>query len=205
MPDLRKILFGAKNRNYVDVTRLAAPSRRKAPFLLRRKKKSKKFHLKITKAKKIKIQKPFQSFSRKKIVKKEKLSTLSFFGRALKPSLKAAKPARKAQKSVTPLKKKVVIKSQKNFKSIAKPEKKSEVLAGEVTHFFDKIQVCVVNVDKPLKVGDQLHFKGNLTDFSQKLDSMQIDHKPVMIAKKGEEIGLKVKKELRVGDKVFIV
>ncbi|MDP8266469.1 MAG: hypothetical protein P9M07_05925 [Candidatus Aceula meridiana] len=90
-------------------------------------------------------------------------------------------------------------------KSIPKPKEPKEILAGEVTHFFAKIQVAVVKAKKDIAVGDQLHFKGSSVDFIQVVKSMQIDHKDVGKAKKGEEFGLKTKKLVRVTDSCFFV
>jgi len=197
MPDLRKILFGAKNKDYVDVTRLGAPSKRKAPFVsnaksgLRLKKKPLKFRLKVIKTKKVKRPKPLL---KRKVAVVKKPKVINSFTKSLRPSRTPfVKPVMPSKASTKP---------QKSSKAVFI---KAEVLAGEVTHFFDKIQVCVIKVQNSLKIGDQLHFKGSVTDFSQVLVSMQVDHKPVSVAKKGQEIGLKVKKDVRVGDKVFIV
>ena len=84
--------------------------------------------------------------------------------------------------------------------------KKEEKLIGKVTHFFNKISVAVLELtEDSLKVGETLHFKGGDRDFEQKVDSMQIEHKDVPEAKKGESFGLKVDKPVREGDQVFKV
>jgi translation elongation factor EF-1alpha len=84
--------------------------------------------------------------------------------------------------------------------------KKEEKPLGKVTHFFNKIGVAVVELQKDsLKVGETLHFKGGERDFEQKVDSMQIEHESVPEAKKGESIGLKVEQAVREGDQVFKV
>jgi putative protease len=54
-----------------------------------------------------------------------------------------------------------------------------------------------------IRIGDELHFKGHTTDFMQKVVSMQIDHQPVMIARKGDDFGVEVKSRVRAGDLVF--
>jgi translation elongation factor EF-1alpha len=83
---------------------------------------------------------------------------------------------------------------------------KEEKLIGKVTHFFNKIGVAVLELQKDsLKVGETLHFKGGERDFEQKVDSMQIEHQEVSEAKKGESIGLKVEQAVREGDQVFKV
>lgn len=78
---------------------------------------------------------------------------------------------------------------------------------GVVTHFFDKLSVAVIKLTKgPLSVGDTIKIKGGEdTDFDQEVDSMQIEHEKIAKAKKGDEVGMKVKKIAREGYKVFLV
>ena len=54
-------------------------------------------------------------------------------------------------------------------------------------------------------LGDMLHIKGHTTDLKQKVTSLQIDRAPVEKAGKGDEIGLLVKKRVRINDKVYKV
>ena len=76
---------------------------------------------------------------------------------------------------------------------------------GKITHFFDKIEVAVVKLNGKIKVGDKIHIKGQVTDFEQEIKSMQVEHKNIKQAKKGDDVGLKVDEEVRVNDKVFLV
>ena len=74
---------------------------------------------------------------------------------------------------------------------------------GRVTHFFGNISVAVIELAKPLAIGDQIQIKGATTDFDQKISSIQVDHKEVDKAKKGDAIGLKVTDRVRENDKVY--
>ena len=75
---------------------------------------------------------------------------------------------------------------------------------GEVVHYFDKIQVAVIKLSAPLKVGDTIRISGGeSTDFTQVVDSMQVEHENINKAKKGDEVGLKVKEKVRDSYKVF--
>jgi hypothetical protein len=74
---------------------------------------------------------------------------------------------------------------------------------GKITHFFSKICVAVIELKKPLKVGDTIAVKGPTTDFEQKVDSMQIEHKNVQSADVGQSIGLKVAERVRETDIVY--
>ncbi len=77
---------------------------------------------------------------------------------------------------------------------------------GRITHYFSRIGVGVVELFAgELKVGDTIHIKGHTTDFYQKVDSMQVEHQPVSMARKGDSIGLKVIDHVRQNDRVFRV
>lgn len=82
---------------------------------------------------------------------------------------------------------------------------KKEKEIGRVSHYFDKVGVAVVELKSPLKTGDKIKIKGSTTDFEQEVKSMQIEHEPVAKAKKGDAIGLKVSKEVRVNDRVYLI
>ena len=56
-----------------------------------------------------------------------------------------------------------------------------------------------------LKVGDTIHIKGKHTDFTQTVDSIQIEHQSVPRAEKGKVVGIKVKDKVREHDQVFKV
>ncbi len=76
---------------------------------------------------------------------------------------------------------------------------------GEVTHFYGHLGVAVVKFSSSVSVGETIHFKGATTDFTQKVESMQFDHKDIDKAGKGKEVGMKVDAKVRAGDKVFPV
>lgn len=74
---------------------------------------------------------------------------------------------------------------------------------GEVTHFFGKICVAVLNLSKNLKIGDSVHFLGRNTDFQQEIHSMQVDHEVVTEVSAGDDVAVKVAQRVRRGDSVF--
>lgn len=116
--------------------------------------------------------------------------------------------ARAAKKTKTPLssKKSPFVKARSRPAMLSRPKPVREpkpVVVADVTHFLDKIQVAILKIRSSVKVGDVVRFKGTKTDFVQRIDSMQINHSQVLIAKKGDEIGLKVASCVRVGDLVF--
>jgi putative protease len=74
---------------------------------------------------------------------------------------------------------------------------------GRITHFFAKINVAVIELKAPLKVGDTIVIKGPTTDSQQVVDSMQIEHQNVQTALAGQSIGMKVPQRVRETDAVF--
>lgn len=81
---------------------------------------------------------------------------------------------------------------------------KKPVQVGEVTHVYSKIGVAIVKFSKVVSVGEMLHFKGHGDDFSQVIDSMQINHQQVEKVKKGDEAGIKVGDKVHEGDLVYL-
>lgn len=81
------------------------------------------------------------------------------------------------------------------------PAKKSgPQVVGRIVHYFDKIQVAVVRVDKgTLKVGDSVTFKRGDEEVSQVLESMEVDHQSVDKIGKGDEAGVKVTVPVKEG------
>jgi putative protease len=76
---------------------------------------------------------------------------------------------------------------------------------GEITHYYGGIGVAIVKFKKEMEVGEEVRFKGAHTDFTQKIESMQYDHKDIKSAKKGQEVGIKVDEKVHEGDEVFEV
>ncbi|MCM8775425.1 MAG: hypothetical protein NC930_03630 [Candidatus Omnitrophica bacterium] len=77
-------------------------------------------------------------------------------------------------------------------------------LVGYVTHYFPHVRAGVVKIKKgEIRRGDLLYFKGHTTDFKQVVTSLQIDHKPIEMARSGAEIGIEVKDRVREGDVVY--
>jgi putative protease len=79
-----------------------------------------------------------------------------------------------------------------------------ETNIGQVTHYFGRISVAVLKLTGELKVGDWILFLGHTTDFSQQVQSMEIEHKSVESVRPGDDVALKVIDRVRAGDEVFL-
>ncbi len=74
---------------------------------------------------------------------------------------------------------------------------------GKVITYYSNIGVAAIDLTDKLKIGDKIRIKGNTTDFIQTINSMQIEHKQVKEAKKGDSIGIRVENKVRVNDLVY--
>jgi putative protease len=82
----------------------------------------------------------------------------------------------------------------------------TETRIGTVTHYYNHLHVAGVTItDGELHKGDTIHVKGHTSDFEQKVESMEIDHEAVEVAKAGDQIGLTVIEHAREHDAVYKV
>ncbi len=80
------------------------------------------------------------------------------------------------------------------------PEKK----IGQITHYFGNIGVAVLKLQDDLKVGAVIHLLGHGADFTQTVDSMQVEHQNIEAAKAGDDVGLKVEQKVKPGTDVYL-
>jgi putative protease len=78
-------------------------------------------------------------------------------------------------------------------------------LIGKIAHYFGNIGVAVIELSDTLKIGETIRIVGGMTDFTQKVESMEIEHEKVKEAKKGDSVGLKVSQKVREGYSVYKV
>lgn len=83
--------------------------------------------------------------------------------------------------------------------------KMEEKEIGTITHYFGKISVGIIALTDVLKLGDTIHIKGHTSDFSQRVDSLQIEHQEVQEGKPGDQVGIKVNQRVHEHDKVYKV
>lgn len=75
-------------------------------------------------------------------------------------------------------------------------------IVGEVTHWYDHIGVAVVKLSKGLSVGDKIKIKHGESEVEDTVASMQLDHKDLESAKKGQEIAIKISNKAKVGSTI---
>ncbi len=76
---------------------------------------------------------------------------------------------------------------------------------GAVTHYYGNIGVAIVALTGKLSKGDKIKFEGGKTEFEQVVESMQIEHKEIDSAKKGDIVGVKVGEKVAEGAEVSLV
>ncbi len=82
------------------------------------------------------------------------------------------------------------------------PEEEGKLI-GKVTHYFSKIGVGIIELTDKLKAGDNIRIAGGEADFTQTVESMEVEHQKVQEAKPGDSVGLKVNEKIREGYKVY--
>lgn len=81
----------------------------------------------------------------------------------------------------------------------------AEMEVGRVSHYFNKINVAAIDLTGTLSIGDTIHVKGHTSDWTQTVDSIQIEHDSVEKAGPGDSIGILVPEHAHVHDVVYKV
>ena len=72
-----------------------------------------------------------------------------------------------------------------------------------VTHWYGHISVAVLDLKGSVSVGDKIRVKHGETEFEDEIKSMQINHKEVSSAEKGDEVAVKLSGKAKEGSKIF--
>jgi len=83
----------------------------------------------------------------------------------------------------------------------------AEQRIGVVTHYYSHLSVVAMQLepDTTLRVGDVIHIRGHTTDFTQKVESLEVNHAPVTEVAPNDDFGLKVVEHPREHDIVYKV
>jgi Elongation factor Tu domain 2 len=75
---------------------------------------------------------------------------------------------------------------------------------GVVTHYYGHLSVAILRLESgTLRVGDMIHIRGHTTDFSQRVESLEVDHASVTEVGPNDDFGLKVVEHAREHDVVY--
>ncbi len=81
-----------------------------------------------------------------------------------------------------------------------------EEKVGIVTEYYAKLGVAGISLtDGPLQVGDTIRVHGHNTDFTQEVESIQVEHAPIQRVERGSQVAVKVRERARRNDQVLLV
>ncbi len=80
-----------------------------------------------------------------------------------------------------------------------------EVEIGKVMYYYKQMDMAVLLLSDTLLMGDQIRVVGLLTDFTQPLAFMEIDHTNVLWAESGDNVAIKINQPVHKGDTVYRV
>lgn len=123
----------------------------------------------------------------------------------------ARKPARKAPvrravpKAAKPTVRKRAARPAAKPKPASPPERPAPgERIGVVTHYYGNLLVAIVKLESAtLRVGDTIHIRGHSSDFSQRVESLQVEHAAVNEVGPNDEFGIKVVQHAREHDIVY--
>ena len=76
---------------------------------------------------------------------------------------------------------------------------------GKVTHYFDRLNVAVVQLTDELYLDDWILIEGQRTELEQQVLSMQIDRQPIEKGDAGQEVAIKVDDVVHENDDVYLI
>lgn len=119
-------------------------------------------------------------------------------------SLKKARPFAKATVRPKPVTARPQPEAARPKPSPAAQPAPPEERIGFVTHYYGHPSVATLRLESgTLRVGDVVHIRGHTTDFSQTVESLEVNHAPVTEVGPNDDFGLKVVKHVRERDVVF--
>ena len=120
-------------------------------------------------------------------------------------SAKKAKPAAKVAVRATPPRAPMPSAAAAPPAAPARTAPREERI-GVVTHYFSHLSVAIVRLESGrLHLGDIIHIRGHTTDFTQRVESLEVDHAPTTDVGANDDFGLKVVEHAREHDVVYKV
>jgi putative protease len=137
--------------------------------------------------------------------KAKKRKTTALKQRSAKTAGKKVAAKRTAVKARPPQEKRVAARAPAPMPKPAAPADTARHRAHRHRpHYYSHLSVAILKLETgSLRVGDVIHIKGHTSDFSQPVESMEIDHVHVNEARPGQSFGLRVKEHAREHDGVY--
>jgi hypothetical protein len=80
-----------------------------------------------------------------------------------------------------------------------------ERLIGRVKHYFGKVGVAAIELEETLRVGENIRIKGHTSDWTQVVESMQLEGVEIEQGERGQSVGIKTAGHAREHDAVYLV
>ena len=134
--------------------------------------------------------------------KKKKTSTGKVAGRKKVAKKVAVKKKTKPKAKAAPKAKRATTRKPAPMPKPVAPPGTERI--GVVTHYFSHLAVAIVQLETgSMRAGDVVHIKGHTSDFTQPVESMEIDHVHVTEVRPGQSFGLRVREHAREHDVVY--
>jgi hypothetical protein len=125
-----------------------------------------------------------------------------------KPPLqeKKGKPRARTAAKPTPVSPPAKTRAPRQAPSTPPQSAPTEERIGAVTHYFSHLSVATIRLETgTLRVGDVIHIRGHTTDFTQKVESLEVNHAPATEVGPNDDFGTKVVEHAREHDVVYKV
>jgi putative protease len=119
----------------------------------------------------------------------------------------AAEPTAKVAVKPRPVSQRAQAKAVKPPPSRPAQPTAAEQRIGVVIHYYSHLSVVAMQLEPgiTLRVGDVIHIRGHTTDFTQKVESLEVNHAAVTEVGPNDDFGLKVVEHAREHDIVHKV
>ena len=108
-------------------------------------------------------------------------------------SPKKARPTAKAAAAIQPTSVSPVPPAATPVPGLSAQPTPPEERIGVVTHYYGHLSVATMRLESgTLRVGDLIHIHGHTTDFSQRVESLEVNHAPANEVGLNDDFGLKV-------------
>jgi hypothetical protein len=165
-------------------------------------------------AKKSASRKPAKKIAKKKTTTKKsvlkKITKKKSAGKktTVKKKILRKKTAKKAVKNTVAKAKQTAIEPgppPPGIPPVEEPARHEEAV-GTVTHYYSHLSVAIVQVNNgTLRTGDSIHIQGHSTDFTQPVESMELEHQHIDQAAAGQTVGVRVRDHVREHDIVYLI
>jgi translation elongation factor EF-1alpha len=75
--------------------------------------------------------------------------------------------------------------------------------AAVVLHYFPRAGACAIQAETVLRAGDAVLVRGHTTDFTTRVERIELDHARIARAEPGATVAMQVPDRVRKGDVIY--